>query len=158
MIICVRVRPKSQFTIGFFHIILCWRLIQTKNMIMQIFTLQILRVFNNLLSKKIILLLCEDCPTGSTYFTYICFWFRSWMIFWIWNHYWFLSGKYHLQCRILTILYVTCYRPVILSMTWSCLCNVLSLPVLSYNVGSLASNQCHKPHRSNLNQRILYFL
>ena len=47
-----RVISKSQFTIGFFQIILCWRLIQKNNMIMQIFTLQILRVLNNLLKNN----------------------------------------------------------------------------------------------------------
>ena len=36
---------------SFFQIILCWRLIQTKNIIMQNFTLQIMRVLKNLLNK-----------------------------------------------------------------------------------------------------------
>ena len=49
----VRVRSKSQFTMGSFYIILCWRLIQTKNRIMQIFTLQILRLLNNLLRNNL---------------------------------------------------------------------------------------------------------
>ena len=35
-----------------FQIILCWRLIQTNNMIMKIFTLQILRLLNNLLKNN----------------------------------------------------------------------------------------------------------
>ena len=35
MLIFVRVIPKSQFTISFFKIILFWRLIQTKNIIMK---------------------------------------------------------------------------------------------------------------------------
>ena len=51
VLIFVRVISKSQFTIGFFQIILCRGLIQTKNMIMQNFTLQILRVLNNLLNE-----------------------------------------------------------------------------------------------------------
>ena len=42
---------KSQFTVDFFQIILCWRIIQTKNMIMKNFTLQILIVLKNLLKK-----------------------------------------------------------------------------------------------------------
>ena len=33
--------------------------------------------------------LCEDCLTGSTYFTYICFWMSSWWRFWICNCSWF---------------------------------------------------------------------
>ena len=51
MLIFVRVISKSQFMIGFLKIILCWRLIQTKNTIMQNFTLQILRVSNNLFNE-----------------------------------------------------------------------------------------------------------
>ena len=43
---------KSQFKIECFYIILYWRLFQTKNTIMQIFVLQILRVFNNLLKNS----------------------------------------------------------------------------------------------------------
>ena len=79
-------RSKSQFTMGFFHIIICWRLIQIKNMIMQILTLLFLRVFNNLLKKYFIIFLCEDCPTGSAYFTYICLWLSPWRRFWICTH------------------------------------------------------------------------
>ena len=51
MLLFVRVRFKTQFTIGFFQIILCWRLIQTKSMIMQNSILQILRVLNNSLKE-----------------------------------------------------------------------------------------------------------
>ena len=51
VLIFVRVILKCQFTIGFFRIILCWRLIQTNNMIMQIFTLLFLRLLKNLLTK-----------------------------------------------------------------------------------------------------------
>ena len=51
MIIFFRVILKIQFVIGFFHIIPCWRLIQKNNMIMQNFTLQILRVLKNLLNE-----------------------------------------------------------------------------------------------------------
>ena len=51
MLIFVRVRSKIQFKIGFFHIILCWRLIHTKNTILQNFNLQILRVLKNFLKE-----------------------------------------------------------------------------------------------------------
>ena len=44
ILIFVRVKSTSQDMIGFFHIILCWRLIQTKNMMMQFITLIFLRV------------------------------------------------------------------------------------------------------------------
>ena len=49
MLIFVRVRLKIQFTVGFFQIILYWRIVQRKNIIMQNFALQILRVLNKLL-------------------------------------------------------------------------------------------------------------
>ena len=51
MPIFVRVKLTSQRTIGFFHIILCWRLIQTKNIIIQFINLRFLRVLNNSLNK-----------------------------------------------------------------------------------------------------------
>ena len=51
IILIFRVILKRQFTVGFFKIILCWRLIQTNNMIMKKFTLQTLRVLNNLLNE-----------------------------------------------------------------------------------------------------------
>ena len=51
MIIFVRVKSKIQVTIGFFHIILCWRPIQTKNAIMQFIAFIFLRVLNNSLNE-----------------------------------------------------------------------------------------------------------
>ena len=46
------VKLTSQVTIGFFHIIVCWRLIQTKNIIMKFITLIFLRVLNNSLKNS----------------------------------------------------------------------------------------------------------
>ena len=112
MLILVKVKFTSQVTIGFFHIILCWRLIQTNNKIMQFITLRLLRLLNNSLNEEFILLLCEDCPTGSAYFAHIFSWLSSWRRLWIFTCYCFLSGKYHLQCVIIL-----------------------------YNVGSIASRQ-----------------
>ena len=66
------------------------------------------------------------------------------------------SGKYHLQCVILTIWFVACYLPLLFSLTCSCLLNVLSLPVLLSNFVSVASCRCCKPHRSKSDQRIIY--
>ena len=134
-----------------FQIILFWGLIQTINMIMQNFTFQILRVLKNLLN-------CEDCLTGITYFAYIYFWLSSWSRFWISIRSCFSSGKYHLQCVILTILLVACYSHELLPLICSCLWNVLSLLVSLSNVGSVVSYWCHKPHRLNSNQRIVYSL
>ena len=51
MLIFVRVILKRQFMICFFQIIVCWILIQTKNMKIKNFILKILRVLNNLLNK-----------------------------------------------------------------------------------------------------------
>ena len=51
MLIFVRVGSKSHFTIVFFHIIICCRLAQTKNMIIQNFTLQTLSVSKNFLKE-----------------------------------------------------------------------------------------------------------
>ena len=151
MLIFVRVRSKSHFTIGFFHIILCWRLIKTKNTIMQIFTLQILRVLNNLLNKLFILFLCKDFPTGSEYFTYICLYLSSWGRLWICTRSWFfmvntISNEWYSLYYLLHAI-ILCYRPVLSSLTCSCLWNALSLPVSQFNVGSVVSRRCCKPHR-----------
>ena len=51
MLIFVRVKSTSQGKIGFFRIILCWRLLQTKNKIIQFTTLRFLRVLNNSLNE-----------------------------------------------------------------------------------------------------------
>ena len=52
MLIFVRVKLTNQVTIGSFCLILCWRLIQTKNMIMQFITLLFLIFLNNLLKNN----------------------------------------------------------------------------------------------------------
>ena len=78
--------------------------------------------------ERFILFLCEDRPTGSAYFTYICSWLSSCRRFWIFNRSCFLFIKHHHQCVIL----------------WS-------------NVWSVAYRRCCKPHRSKSNQRILYY-
>ena len=109
-----------------------------------------------LFEKQIIIFLCEDCLTGNAYFTYICSWLNSCRRLWVCTWFWFLSGKYHIQCLILTIWSVVWYRPVLLSLTCSCILNVLSLPVVLSNVESVASSRCCKPHIYNLNQRIVY--
>ena len=72
-----KLNSKNHFTIGLFHIMLCWRLIQNKNMIMQIITLLFVRVLKNLLNKYLILFMCEDCLTGSVYFMYF---FSGWVL------------------------------------------------------------------------------
>ena len=51
ILIFVRVKSMSQVTIRFFSFILCWRLIKTKNMIMQFIILLFMRVLNNLMNK-----------------------------------------------------------------------------------------------------------
>ena len=71
---------------------------------MQNFTFQILRVLKNLLNKFFIMFLHEDCPTGSSYFMYIHFVLGYWRRFMLSIRSLFLSGKYNLQCVILSKL------------------------------------------------------
>ena len=93
MLIFVKVKSNIHGTIGLFHIILCQRIMQTKNMIMQFTTLLFLRVLNNLLNEYLVLFLCEDCPSGSAYFTYISSWLSSFKRFWICTRsYFFLAN------------------------------------------------------------------
>ena len=94
----------------------------------------------------------------DAYFTYIYFLLSSWRRFWIFIRSFFLSGKYHLQCVILTIWSLAWYRHVLSSLTCFCLWNFLSLPVALSNVGSVSYCRCCKPNRSRSNQSIVYSL
>ena len=138
MLIFIWVISKSQITIGFFHIILCWRLIQTKNMIIQIITLLILRVLDNWLKNNS---LCSFVKTvwlgvSNSHIFVLAEFLEEIVDLHPLLHF---SGKYYLQCVILTIWSVVFYRPVISSLTCSCLWNFFWLSVLLSNVGFVAS-------------------
>ena len=101
ILVFVRVKSKNQGTTGFFHIILCWRLTQIKNVIIQFITFLFLRLSKNSLNEKIILFSCEYWPSCIDSFTYICPWLSSCRRFWICTLSRILSGKYHIRCVIL---------------------------------------------------------
>ena len=95
------------------------------------------------------MLLCEDCLTGSAYFTYICVCLIPWRRFWICTRSCWLSNNTILVFLLslkdtLTIsVVISCnILYVILSFAiisaCSCLKNVISVPVSLPNDGSVA--------------------